>query len=236
MEYVSSKVESSLAQVKNEMETIKELDRYSREPSSSSSRSESYTLANTPPTSSPDIQDKLKSLAILVSSSRSAVSRIEREVHGIALNVTQLMYLQRNTATKQFINAALLGLKNQSPPTPYYPVMPQSVAGVSTGSDFIWTPNSYGPWNLTNINCKYAPRKFGINKIQLFGGAVKDPFFVNCFDGWTVSIVNRRPTLSHDIRLTDCEGTDKNLFRQLVHCQISECIGDKIGYWRVFKG
>lgn len=190
LEYVTSKMESAITHVKSEMEALKELDRYSRD---SPGRSpEAYTLSN--PTSSSaspqETQEKLKSLAILTSSVRSAVSRIEREVHGMALNTTILMqnlsYLQRNAPTKQFINSALLGLKNQPQP---YPVMP-SVTGAVTGSgDFIWAPSGYGQWNQSvPTNCKYATRKYGINRIQLFGGqTVKEPFFVNCFDGWTVS-------------------------------------------------
>lgn len=189
LEYVASKMESAITHVKSEMEALKELDRYSRDGTSARS-SEPYTLSN-PSTSSPqEVQDKLKSLAILTSSVRSAVSRIEREVHGMALNTTILMqnlsYLQRNAPTKQFINSALLGLKNQPQ---IYPSAP-TVTGAVTGSgDFVWTPSGYGQWNQSvPTNCKYTPRKFGINRIQLFGGQiVKEPFFVNCFDGWTVS-------------------------------------------------
>lgn len=176
LEYVTS-------HVKSEMEALKELDRYSNRDTPVTTRSEPYT---NPATSSPaDVQDKLKSLAILTSSMRSAVSRIEREVHGMALNTTQLMqnlsYLQRNAPTKQFINAALLGLKNQAQ---IYPTMTGAVTG--TG-EFLWTPG-YGPYNQSvPTNCKYTPRKYGINRIQLFGAVtVKEPFFVNCFDGWTV--------------------------------------------------
>lgn len=185
LEYVTS-------HIKSEMEALKELDRYSRD--STPGRSEPYSN----PTASPsaalsiqgDVQDKLKSLAILTSSVRSAVSRIEREVHGMALNTTQLMtvmsYLQRNSPTKQFINSALLGLKNQPQ---IYPSMTGSVTG--TG-EFVWSPSiagSYGPWNQSvPTNCKYTTRKYGINRIQLFAAkTVKEPFFVNCFDGWTVS-------------------------------------------------
>lgn len=181
-------VEYVMSHVKSEMEALKELDRYSRDPPA---RSEPYTSPTTSSLSQGDVQDKLKSLAILTSSVRSAVSRIEREVHGMALNTTQLMqnlsYLQRNAPTKQFINSALLGLKNQAQ---IYPTMTGAVTG---SGEFIWSPGNgaiAGQWMNQSVatNCKYTPRKFGINRIQLFGvGSVKDPFFVNCFDGWTVS-------------------------------------------------
>lgn len=180
LEYVTSNV-------KSEMEALKELDRYSREPAS---KSEPYSLPSTPSPSSAELQDKLKSLAILTSSVRSAVSRIEREVHGIFLNTTQLMqsvsYLQRNSPTKQFINTAVLSLKSQAPQI--YPTMTGAVTG---SGEFVWTAGGapYAAYNQSvPTNCRYAPRKFGINRIQLFGaGTVKEPFFVNCFDGWTVS-------------------------------------------------
>lgn len=177
LEYVTS-------HVKSEMEALKELDRYSRD---SPARSEPYTNPAISSAGSGDVQEKLKSLAILTSSVRSAVSRIEREVHGMAVNTTQLMqnfsYLQRNAPTKQFINSALLGLKMQAQ---IYPTMTGSVTGAG---DFVWSP---GSWNQSiPTNCKYTARKYGINRIQLFGPVtVKEPFFVNCFDGWTVSIQN----------------------------------------------
>lgn len=171
------------------METIKDTDRFSTR-ETDSRRSEAYT--NPPGSSSSsiptDVQDKLKSLAILTSSVRSAVSRIEREVHGMAVNTTQLMqsmsFLQRNAPTKQFINSALMSVKNQAPPV--YP----TTAALTGSGDFIWAPSTVnGQWNLSvPTNCKFTPRKFGINRIQLFGtGSVKEPFFVNCFDSWTVS-------------------------------------------------
>lgn len=188
-------MESTLGQVKTEVETLKDQqDRYSRDsPPQVSSRSEAYSLSPPPPSiTQPELQDKLKSLAILTSSVRSAVSRIEREVHGMAVNTTVLMqnmnYLQRNLPTKQFINSALLGVKNQAP---VYTVMPSPSVGqeIAASGNYIFTNNGYGQWNQSvPTNCKFAPRKFGINKIQLYGGStIKDPFFVNCIDGWTVS-------------------------------------------------
>lgn len=185
-------MESTLGQVKTEVDAVKDQqDRYSRDSPSPSGRSEAYSLASSS-ISQPELQDKLKSLAILTSSVRSAVSRIEREVHGMALNTTVLMqnmnYLQRNLPTKQFINSAILGLKNQNQ-APVYAVMPSvGQETVAASGNYIFS-SGYGQWNQSvPTNCKFASRKFGINKIQLFGSSsIKEPFFVNCIDGWTVS-------------------------------------------------
>lgn len=183
LEYVTSKVESTLSHVKTEMETLKDFDRYSRD---SPARPEPYTNpSSSSSANSPELQDKLKSLAILTSSVRSAVSRIEREVHGTALNLTLLQnYLQRNIATKQFVSQSFATWKNQQGAV-YPPTVSAPVAVAGTG-DLIY---GYGQWNLSvPTNCKYTVRKFGINKIQVFGGIIKDSFFVNCYDGWTVSL------------------------------------------------
>lgn len=177
LDYVAAKIEGTTEQLKDGVEALKE-SRVSRTAASTTSSSASITAAPV------DIPEKLNALAVLTTSVRSAVHRIEREVHGMALNTTQLMqnvnYLQRNVPTKQYLNTAILGVKSQ----PVYTVM-QSPSG--NGGEYVLTNGVAVANGSIPSNCKYAARKFGINKIRLVSNTYREPFFVNCIDGWTVS-------------------------------------------------
>lgn len=179
LDYVASKIESTLEGVKTEVESLKDLDRFSR-----NSQPDQYaaSASSSVSGSSAVVPEKLNSLAVLTTSVASAVNRIEREIHIMSRNTTQLMqsvnYLQRNVPTKQYLNTAILGLKNQ----PIYAVMQSSPSEVTS-----LTSSSSGNQSIPT-NCKYAVRRFGVTKIQLFSNNMREPFFVNCIDGWTVSV------------------------------------------------
>ncbi|XP_055686863.1 angiopoietin-related protein 7 [Lutzomyia longipalpis] len=132
------------------------------------------------PVTSGEFSDKLNALATLLTSTRLAVLRMEKEFITAGQNITELQQnlkdvsvSQRNIPTKSFLNNALLAVK--SPPV--YAVMhPNGARGGSEGSCEV---------SLLPSSCKDAQKRSGIIKIQP-SGHIHNPFYVNCLEGWTV--------------------------------------------------
>lgn len=144
------------------------------------------------PVSSISVDDKLHSIAVLLTSTRSSLNRVEKSMDALATNVTALqssskdiqMY-QRNSPTKQFINYALNNqLRNQQP-----------VYALMQGSSMIQNSSNSSSLKDVPASCTDVPgNKTGVYRIKTF---VESPstFYANCdlqTDGhkWTV-ILNR---------------------------------------------
>lgn len=83
-------------------------------------------------TQQPSFEDKLHALAVLLTSTRSAVNRVEKQFDKLETNITELQnankdmqMFQRNAPTKQYINYALATQRQQ----PVYSLM-QGVSGI----------------------------------------------------------------------------------------------------------
>lgn len=137
----------------------------------------------------PSIEDKLHALAVLLTSTRSAVNRVEKQFDKLETNVTELQnankdmqMLQRNAPTKQYINYALANQRQQ----PVYAMM-QGASGI---------PNvSSESMKKVPIGCsEVTSNSSGIYRIKTFEESAT-AFFAYCnleteSKKWTV-ILNR---------------------------------------------
>uniref|UniRef100_A0A1B0DD80 Uncharacterized protein n=1 Tax=Phlebotomus papatasi TaxID=29031 RepID=A0A1B0DD80_PHLPP len=166
VDWILTKTEGSIEELKNEWDAVK--------------GQWYHVTGKNGLVTSGEFSDKLNALATLLTSTRLAVLRIEKELISSGQNITQLQsslrevsLSQRNIPTKSFLNNALLGIKNQ----PVYAVMhPNAARGNGEGSCEI---------SVLPSSCKEAQKRSGIIKVEP-SGHIRSPFYVNCLEGWTV--------------------------------------------------
>ncbi|XP_059609170.1 microfibril-associated glycoprotein 4 [Phlebotomus argentipes] len=165
VDWILTKAEGSIEELKGEWDAVK---------------GNLYQVRDGGPVTSGEFSDKLNSLATLLTSTRQAVARVEKELISSGLNITHLQshlkevsLAQRNLPTKAFLNSALLGLKSH----PVYAVMqPGSARSAAEASCEL---------SVLPSSCREAQRKSGIIRVEP-SGFNRNPFYVNCLEGWTV--------------------------------------------------
>ncbi|XP_055704121.1 angiopoietin-related protein 6 [Phlebotomus papatasi] len=166
VDWILTKTEGSIEELKNEWDAVK--------------GQWYHVTGKNGLVTSGEFSDRLNALATLLTSTRLAVLRIEKELISSGQNITQLQsslrevsLSQRNIPTKSFLNNALLGIKNQ----PVYAMMhPNAARGNGEGSCEI---------SVLPSSCKEAQKRSGIIKVEP-SGHIRSPFYVNCLEGWTV--------------------------------------------------